>query len=105
RYLMPSVNGEIITKRTMEPVYSIIHTLYTAAAADKVIPDEYIDEQMINVEKVELWRVFKDKVGGKVAFTKVNKDQLKMGVPDNKKSPYDYIDLEKSSDMNPPIVL
>ncbi|WP_330948743.1 hypothetical protein [Virgibacillus sp. MG-45] len=107
KYLLPSVNGEMISKEDMEPVYSIINTLYTTAATGKVPVDEYISAEMINLDQVELMKVLKDKIGGMVAFTKVSRDHLNMGVPHNKKSPYDYIGHEKSdnNNMNPPIVL
>lgn len=105
KYLLPSVNGEVINKEDMEPIYSIINTLYTSAATGMATADEYISKEMINIDKVELSRIFKEKNGGRVAFTKVSRDQLRMGVPHNKKSPYEYIGLEEDGEMNSPIVL
>lgn len=105
KYLMASVNGELIKKENMEPIYSIINTLYTTASNGKTTPDNFINDQMITTEKIELWRTLQVREAGKVAFTKVNRDILKMGVPDNKKSPYEYIDLEENGEENPPILL
>ncbi|MBB6447796.1 hypothetical protein [Bacillus benzoevorans] len=104
-YLEPSVNGDQITKETMEPVFSIINTLYTVASSDLIKPgSRLIDKKDINVKEVEIHRTLNDKSAGKVAFVKVNRDQLKMNVPDNKKSPFEYLDLQCSEDTNSPIV-
>ena len=107
-YLEPSVNGIPLTKHNMEPVYSIIQSLYVAAAADKepTSNNNIVKSDDIKVEKIQLRGVLKNTLAGKTAFVKVNKDILKMGVPDNKKSPYEYIDLPNiDNETNPPIVM
>src|SRR5699024_7270312 len=104
-YLKASVNGQNILKDKMEPVFCIINTLYSLASRDKWVSNPYLDKKMVNVEEIKLHRTFENTIAGKVAYTKVNSDTLKMGVPNNKKSPYEYLDLESGDDTNPPIVL
>lgn len=104
-YLKASVNGEIITRDKLEPVFSIINTLYTFAATDKWVSNNYLKQDMVNVEEIKLHRTLQHIVAGRVAFTKVDRDTLKMGVPDNKKSPFEYLELGETGETNPPIVL
>lgn len=104
-YLKASVNGQEILKDKMEPVFSIINTLYTLASGQKQVSSHYIDKNTVNVEDIKLYRTLKSNIAGKVAFTKVNKETLKMVSPDNKKSPLEYLDIEEGDETNPPIVL
>ncbi|MGP4106767.1 hypothetical protein [Virgibacillus sp. L01] len=104
-YLTPSVGGAPIHRDNMEPVFSILQSLYNATVSTENIEDTiYFNKNNLKVKNIDLYGVLTSKVAGKAAFVKVSKDNLKMGVPDNKKSPYEYIDLPNGNDSNPPIV-
>jgi hypothetical protein len=99
-FLKPSVNGISINKSNMEPVFSILRSLYLAASVGKKITTEFISGNDINAKPIEVHRTLKSNVAGIVAFVKVNKENLKMNVPNNKKSPHEYLDLDNSKDEN-----
>jgi hypothetical protein len=104
-YLKPSVNGVEINKSNMEPVFSILRSLYLAASVGKKITTEFVNNNDINVTEIEIYRTLKSNVAGRVAFVKVNKEKLKMNVPNNKKSPHEYLDLDNSKDeYNTPVL-
>ncbi|KAB8125581.1 hypothetical protein F9U64_22370 [Gracilibacillus oryzae] len=104
-YLKASVNNQDILKEKMEPVFSLVNSLYTLASSGEWISSLNIDKGMVNVEEIKLYRTFNNNIAGRTAFVKVTKDILKMGVPNNKRSPLEYLDLEASDNNNPPIVL
>jgi hypothetical protein len=103
-FLIPSVNGMIIDNTNMEPVFSLIRALYIAATRGiDFVEDIY--KNNIYVKNIELRRSLSDKLAGRVAFLKADKDTLKMTVPHNKKSPFDYLEISHiAQDYNPPIV-
>ncbi|MCA1063882.1 hypothetical protein QTG56_01470 [Rossellomorea sp. AcN35-11] len=104
-YLKPSVNGVAINKSNMEPVFSILRSLYLAASVGKKITTEFVNSNDINVSDVEIFRTLKSNAAGRVAFVKINKEKLKMTVPNNKKSPHEYLDLDTSKDeYNTPVL-
>jgi hypothetical protein len=104
-YLQPSVNGMAINRANMEPVFSILRSLYLAASVGKKVTTEFVNNSDINVKDIEVYRTLKSNEAGRVAFVKVNKDKLKMNVPNNKKSPHEYLDLDNSRDeFNTPVL-
>lgn len=104
-YLSPSVNGMPINRSNMEPVFSVLRSLYLAASVGKKITSEFVNESEINVKDIEVFRTLKSNVAGRVAFVKINKDSLKMNIPNNKKSPHEFLDLDNSRDeSNTPIL-
>lgn len=104
-YLKASVNKELITIKKMEPLFAIINILYTKATTGKWINNEFVEENMVNIDEIKLHNTFKSTLAGYVAFTKINKESLKMEIPNNKRSPFTYLELEEPGDTNPPIVL
>mgnify|MGYP001256722954 CR=1 FL=1 len=103
-YLLPSVNSQIISSTNMEPVFSIIRTLYIAASKGiEFVSDE--DRKDITVKDIQIHRSLKNKRAGSVAFLKADKEKLKMVVPYNKKSPFEYLDISGNDNgNNPPII-
>ncbi|RYL92397.1 hypothetical protein [Sporolactobacillus sp. THM19-2] len=101
-YLLPSVGGRPVTRDSMEPLFSIMRNLYIAAIADNKIA---VNKIPVNVRDIKIYRTLENPAAGKVAFIKVSKETLKMTIPDNKKSPYEYLDLETNNDgKNKPII-
>jgi hypothetical protein len=104
-YLQPSVNGIAINRSNMEPVFSILRSLYLAASVGKKITTEFVNNSDINVKDIEVHRTLRSNEAGRVAFVKVNRENLKMNVPNNKKSPHEYLDLDNSKDeYNTPVL-
>jgi hypothetical protein len=104
-YLQPSVNGMAINRSNMEPVFSILRSLYLAASVGKKVTTEFVNNSDINVKDIEVHRTLKSNEAGRVAFVKVNKENLKMNVPNNKKSPHEYLALDNSMDeYNTPVL-
>lgn len=105
-YLVPSVNNKLLTENNMEPIFSIIRSLYIAASSDlNNVYSTYIDKKDIQVKQIDIHKTLRDKTAGKVAFIKLDRDNLRMNVPENKRSPYEYLDLPKNGDdTNPPII-
>jgi len=103
-YLNPSVNGKIINKDNMEPIFSIFRTLYIAATKGiQIVPET--ERKNITVKDIELHRSLAKTKAGSAAFLKVDKEKLQMVIPHNKKSPFDYLDISHSPESsNPPIV-
>ncbi|MCP3027016.1 hypothetical protein [Halobacillus sp. A5] len=103
--LNPSVNGELIRGEHMEPLFSIIRELYIQATSHVSLPSRYIYQKDILKKDIILYRDLSNNVAGHVVFTKVDKDQLRMTVPYNKKSPFQFLEYnDEYSDNNHPII-
>lgn len=103
--LKPSVSGRVITKENMEPIFSLIRTLYISTQSENDIGNySLISKDEISIKPIKINRDLTNNVVGKLAFIKVSKDTLKMNIPHNKKSPYIYLDLNNDLDINPPIL-
>lgn len=84
-----NVNNEpIISKITTQPIFEVFQDLYNAALTKDIKND------MITVKDIYLGsNAMKDqkKAVGTVAFKEVNKDELMMGPPHNKKSAMEFL--------------
>lgn len=105
-YMEPSVNGRKIDQDNMEPVFSILRSLYIAAQhGNEAVESSYIDKNSIDIKEIMVQRDLKPNVAGKVAFVKADMESLRMTVPNNKRTPFEYLDLPvHSGESNPPIV-
>lgn len=82
-YLEVKINGKLFnTERDFLPLFKKIQQLYNACVLNN-------DEDDINVENIKLTETFlKTSEAGKIAYTKVSKEDLKMCNPYNEPSPY-----------------
>ncbi|MGO1058527.1 hypothetical protein ACTL32_05260 [Planococcus sp. FY231025] len=112
-WLNAHVNGKQITFNEMEPLFQIIQVLYNGALSIKKEKEkESVDQRFkfnFNISEINLRGDFKNTSGGnagKVAFSKFTQENLKMLPPENRYSPYTYINSENNSENgNPPILV
>lgn len=110
KWLDARVNNESLKYKDMEVFFKIIHDLYNQAITSKEkVPETPILKKLeYEVTDINLRGDFKVPSGGnagKVAFAKLNKNNLKMLPPNNELSPYKYLNFEEMDDTeNIPIV-
>ncbi|WP_273834174.1 hypothetical protein [Guptibacillus sedimenti] len=104
--LSPSVNEEEISADVMVPFFSIIRSLYISASTNQTLKnDNNLKESNIKIKEIKLNKDLANNVAGRVAFAKVTKDDLKMTIPDNNKSPFQFLELlEEDPEQNSPIL-
>lgn len=89
-YLIPSIDNTDITTKTMEPMFRIVRGLYNYSESNE--KDHFIQNDHLKVENVVVHRDLESNIAGRIAFIKVNHEELQMVPPYNKWSPYEYID-------------
>ncbi|MCP2034146.1 hypothetical protein L1279_001129 [Planomicrobium sp. HSC-17F08] len=110
KWLDARVNGESLKYEHMEILFKVMHDLYNQAiSTDKKAPESKLLKSLeYEVADINLRGDFKLPSGGnagKVAFTKLTKENLKMLPPNNEQSPYRYLNFEEVDDnVNIPIV-
>lgn len=106
RYLRLYVNGRMIGKSEMLPVFKIWQNLYNSAVEGRPISEGDNERDMdISVENVTVRKYLVDTCSGFVAFSLVGRDLLGMCPPDNFYSPYVYVDVDESvGDTNKPLL-
>lgn len=106
KFLRAKVNGIGISQETMEPAFQIVQVLYNRAIGEKFEGD--ILDQVgaeTKAEDIILRKVLHSTKAGTVAYTKVSRNILKTGFPDNKPDPYMYYNCEiREKDKNKPVV-
>lgn len=105
KFLRVKINGKCIKNDDMEPVFRIVQSLYKQATTDKKT-EYFIDNNIESyVEDINLRGLNKGQMAGRIAYVKVNKKQLWMVQPENKLSPYIYLNLPlTSNEKNKPII-
>lgn len=105
KWLRAKVNEKCITYDSMEPVFKIIQGLYNRAANKRVDFDDILLNHKTMNEPVNILKVLKSSEVGMVAFTKVDRNMLKMTPPDNKPNPYMYFNCGiQDVENNKPII-
>ena len=105
KWLRVRVNEQGITLDGMEPFSKIVQELYNTAI-NKDYKSEVLKCSAIERKSINLKNVLLTQEAGWVAYTKVNKELLKMNPPHNKLSPFLFINEENiDGDTNKPIVL
>lgn len=105
KWLRVRINNRCLTYDSMEPVFQIIQGLYNRAVNKKTEYYDILHKHDIKIGSIRLNRILNDPEAGVVAFTKVNRNMLKMCPPDNKHSPYMYFNCGiTESERNRPVV-
>lgn len=106
KWLRVLVNNQGISTDNMEPLFSIIQALYNRAHDINYQEDDILSGHDVKEKKVEIRNYLENKVSGIFKFIKLNRNMLKMVPPNNKYSPYLYINKENpDGDTNRPIVM
>lgn len=106
KFLRAKVNGIGISQDLMEPAFQIVQSLYNRAIGKKFEVD-ILDQTgaETKAEDIILRKVLYTTKAGTVAYTKVSRNILKTGFPDNKPEPYMYYNCEiREKDKNKPVV-
>lgn len=99
-WLKVLINGDEIKRDKFEPIFKVIQDIYITAV------DNSIKSEDINIKSINIKNELINQKAGCLVYTKVNKKSLKMIPPDNKFSPFKYINVENlAEDNNKPIVL
>lgn len=104
KYLQASINGKPLKVCDMEPVFQAIQSLYTYAINGAV--KEFISDKNIQIycDEVNL-QGLQSRCAGKIAYLKITQKQLDMLYPENKPSPYTYLNLlVTDAKKNKPII-
>ena len=102
KYLNLSINGKPIGPDSVEPFFLLAQTLYNKAALSIAkSPDsdniKYADTE-IKTAKIVVYSQISPNEAGQVAYVKVNRKQLGMTPPENRPSPYEYINSSVEED-------
>lgn len=109
-YLTVRINDQILggidaKDEDIEPLFQLIQALYNRATIGNKEYDDIISDIESHTEDVSIRGCLKDTKSGVVAFTKVDKNTLKMIPPYNKFQPLMYLNKEYAlSDVNRPII-
>ena len=99
-YLKAKINHDGIASSDMEPVFKVIQALYNRAFY--VEKDDILRADGIEVyrEDINSRKTLESQRIGTFAFVKVNRDLLKMNVPNNKPEPYIFMNLDTGDAEN-----
>ncbi|MCI8670065.1 MAG: hypothetical protein HFI34_11205 [Lachnospiraceae bacterium] len=106
KFLKAKINETGISLDVMEPAFQIVQALYNRAIGKKV-GEDILDHTGVETkaEDIILRKVLNTTKAGTVAYTKVSRNILKTGFPDNKPEPYMYYNCEiREKDKNKPVV-
>ena len=110
KYLNLSINGKPVGPDSVEPFFLLAQTLYNKAALSIAKSSDsenikYADAE-IKTEKIVVYSEISPNEAGQVAYVKVNRKQLGMTPPDNRPSPYEYINSAvEEDDFGKPILM
>jgi len=110
KYLTVSVNGKTISPDDMEPFFKLTQQLYnkaalTIAGSSDAQSITFANATISSIE-IRINTEIAPNEAGQVAYVKVNRKQLGMTPPDNKPSPYEYINqLIDEEDFGKPILM
>lgn len=100
KWLKVLINGKQIEASTTEPIFKIIQTLYNIAINNKDKENDLLNNCDIKISEIKLRNVLRGQKAGCLVYTKLNKEVLRMIPPDNKLSPFEYIDKENHAGEN-----
>lgn len=101
-WLKVLINANEIKKNKFEPIFKVIQDIYISAVNNSIS----INNEDINRKSIIIKNELINQKAGCLVYTKVNKQTLKMIPPDNKFSPFKYINVENLAEgNNKPIVL
>lgn len=102
-YLKVYINGRPLETDEMEPVFHIVQLLYNYALKKETPVESKTIE--IRREDIKLHKSLKTEISGTVAFARVDRSALYMTPPNNKPSPYMYINCDiRQAEMNKSII-
>lgn len=110
KYLNVAINGKSIATDDMEPFFRLTQALYNKAAltiahSPDVQDVRYEDAEIGSIE-IRVNSEINPNEAGQVAYAKVNRKQLGMTVPDNRPSPYEYINsVVDEDDFGRPVLM
>ena len=110
KYLNLSINGKPVGPDSIEPFFLLAQALYNKAALSIAkSPDsdniKYADAE-IKIETIVVYSQIFPNEAGQVAYVKVNRKQLGMTPPNNRPSPYEYINSAvEEDDFGKPILM
>lgn len=105
KWLRARINGRCITYNSMEPVFQVIQGLYNRAANKKAEFNDILHNHTVKLVPVQTRKVLQSSEAGFVAFTKADRDILKMNPPYNKHNPFMYLNIGFTyPDKNRPII-
>lgn len=107
RYLKLYVNDKLIRRSDMQPVFLCWQNLYNSAHFGRKVfnTDDDIEDFEIHVEKISIRKYLSESCSGHVAYACIGRDTLGMCPPDNKYSPYVYIDVDsQEGEFNKPLM-
>lgn len=105
-WLKVRVNDYIVKKDKMNPVFKAIQALYNRTFfEEKKLGKDILNGKHWYVKEVNLRKDLLNNEAGKIAYIKLNRNDLLMGPPDNNPSPFNYINIRDINDiMNPPLI-
>lgn len=99
-WLKVLINGDEIKKDKFEPIFKVIQDIYISAINNSIKSED------INIKSINIKNELINQKAGCLVYTKIDKQVLKMIPPNNKFSPFKYINVENlAEDNNKPIVL
>lgn len=105
KYLRAKVNSQGIAKNEIEPIFQIIQGLYNRAVEKKSDYKDILERTETKQENITLRKVLIKSEAGVVSYARVSRETLKMNYPDNKPSPFIYLNYENFQDeKNKPII-
>lgn len=110
KYLSVAINGRSIASNDMEPFFKLTQALYNKAALTISHSPDVQDVRYGDVEigciEIRVNSEINPNDAGQVAYAKVNRKQLGMTVPDNRPSPYEYINsVVDEDDFGRPVLM
>ncbi len=110
KYLNVSINGKVIGPDNIEPFFSLAQCLYNKAAltiakSKDAQTIKYADAEIKTLE-IRVNKEINPNEAGQVAYVKVNRKQLGMIPPDNRPSPYEYVNsTTDEEDFGKPVLM
>lgn len=105
KWLRVKVNDKCITYDSMEPVFKIIQGLYNRAVTKKTGFNDILSNHIIKLVPINVRNVLQSSEAGFLAFTKIDRNMLKMNPPYNKSNPFMYLNCGiTDTEKNRPII-
>ena len=104
KYLRVSINGKPLKVSDMEPIFQVVQSLYTYAINGT--EKEFILDSKLQIYCDEVYlQGLQTRCAGKISYLKITQKQLEMFYPENKPSPYTYLNLlVTDTKKNKPII-
>jgi hypothetical protein len=105
-WLKAKVNGIELKPNRMEPIFQIVQALYNRTFfKNNEIAKDFLTDVDYHVKEIKLRKDLEKTLAGKVAYVKVNRENLLMVPPYNNMSPYSYVNINESNEQtNSPLI-